>query len=330
MIAKLIKIKAAIAIITLAICLSITNLICSYLFISGPLKESKIIIINKGASITRISNILNEEGILRYPKLFKLITCLYARDIFLKSGEYEFTPYIKPMQILQKLVKGQSVVHRIKINEGSMVSEIIEQINIEDKLIGKITTTLREGFLLPSTYHYSRNDAKDKLVNKMIQLMSKALDDAMKQLDPRSPIKTRMEVLTLASIIEKEAANDFERPMISGVFINRIKKGMKLQADPTSAYAVTKGKYRLRRALTRTDLRTASPYNTYYAYGLPPGPICCPSKKSIMAAARPAATEALFFVVGENGSHVFSRSLNEHNKHVNNYRQNISKNYKYN
>ncbi len=155
--------------------------------------------------------------------------------------------------------------------------------------------------------------------------MSANLDKVMQNLAPDSPLKTRLEVLTLASIIEKEAGSNAEKPIIAAVFINRLKKNMKLQADSTTIYALTEGKFKLARALTKKDLLQELPYNTYYIKGLPPGPISCPSLKSLEAVVKSAKTDALFFVVDGKGGHNFSNNLNDHNRFVETYRKSLIK-----
>jgi UPF0755 protein len=206
-----------------------------------------------------------------------------------------------------------------------MVSEILEKINTEPVLMGEIKGTIPEGYLMPSTYFFSYGDQRENLVSQMRVNMSAVLDEVMLRLSPDSPLKTRIDVLTLASIVEKEATLDVERPIIASVFINRLKKGMKLQADPTTIYAVTEGKFKLDRPLTRQDLALASSYNTYYAKGLPPTPISCPGRKSLEAVVMPAKTDYLYFVVNGKGGHHFSKSLEEHNSHVANYRNAVNK-----
>ena len=153
--------------------------------------------------------------------------------------------------------------------------------------------------------------------------MSNALDEVMLKLSKDSPLKTRKDVLILASIVEKEAGNDQERAKIAGVFINRLKKGMKLQADPTTVYAITEGKEPLGRSLKRKDIRIKSPYNTYHVYGLPIGPISCPGRASLEAVVSPAKTDALYFVVDGRGGHNFSKTLKEHNRHVRQFRNRV-------
>jgi UPF0755 protein len=147
----------------------------------------------------------------------------------------------------------------------------------------------------------------------------------MPKLTKNSPLKTRKDVLIMASIIEKEAGHDGERALIAGVLLNRLKRGMKLQADPTAVYAVTGGKYKLMRSPTRQDLKIESPYNTYQIYGLPIGPISCPGRASLEAAVAPQKTDALYFVVDGEGGHKFSKTLEEHNVHVQRFRDRTRK-----
>jgi UPF0755 protein len=174
---------------------------------------------------------------------------------------------------------------------------------------------------MPSTYFYSYGDQKERLIEQMRKAMTLALDEVTAKLSADSPLKSRLDVLILASIVEKETGLDSERTTIAGVFINRLKKGMKLQADPTSIYAITEGKFKLARPLTKKDLAIISPYNTYYTSGLPPGPIACPGVKSLNAVVTPAKTNALYFVVNGKGGHNFSSNLMDHNENVLKYRQ---------
>ena len=160
----------------------------------------------------------------------------------------------------------------------------------------------------------------------MKRQMSEVLDSLMPNLSVDSPLKTRLEVLTLASIVEKEALFDDEKPHIAGVFINRLKLGMKLQADPTTIYAITLGKSKLGRLLTRNDLKIQSEYNTYFTTGLPPTPIACPGIKSIEAVIRPLKTKDLYFVVDGTGRHKFSSNYEAHNKNITDYRKKVAKN----
>jgi UPF0755 protein len=322
---RAIKIKLGILLGALLVIPTSINVVGLYLYLPGPLQDSKNLIIEPGLSIQKISLKLAERGIITHPVLFEIIGKFYSLSLPLKSGEYKFTTNITPFQILRKLGLGKSIIHKLLIPEGYMVSEILELLNQEELLTGKIIEDIPEGYLMPSTYYYSYGDKRQKIIDKMRYKMSKTLDEIMLKLPSNSPVKTRMEVLILASIIEKEAGNDPERPAVAAVFLNRLKKGMKLQADPTSAYAITEGKYKLNRPLTKKDLKIESPYNTYYISGLPIGPISCPGRKSFEAIVNPAKIDSLYFVVDGKGGHRFSATLKDHNDNVQLFRQSQKK-----
>lgn len=314
--AKFLKIKLFIIISVAVLAISTVNVLGGYLFLPGHLDEEKIIIIEPHLSIHKIGILLEQEGVIKHRPLFEAISQLYSYYSPLKSGEYKFTTGITPYQVIRKLASGISIVHYLFIPEGSMVSEIIEKVESEERLVGKINGTIPEGYLMPSTYFYSYGDQREKIIDVMRKQMSRTLDEVMSKLSPNSPLKTRKDVLIMASIVEKEAGHDNERAKIAAVFLNRLNKGMKLQADPTAAYALTGGKYKLERLLNRKDLKIKSPYNTYHVYGLPAGPISCPGRESLEAVVAPVKTDALYFVVNGQGGHNFSNTLKEHNNHV--------------
>lgn len=319
------KVKLYVIIALSVVAITFLNIVGGYIYRPGSLQSQTIIIIPKHTSIAEITNILSEQRVITHPKLFELISYLYSYRYPLKSGEYELSMQITPYQILKKLADGKSIIHRFFIPEGSLVTEIIERLNQEERLVGKISDNVPEGYLMPSTYFFSYGDQRQKLVEKMRDEMSKTLDAIIPLLKEDSPLKTRLDVLILASIIEKEAGNDKERPKIAGVFINRLKKGMKLQADPTSAYAITEGKHKLNRPLTRKDLQITSPYNTYYIQGLPIGPISCPGRKSLIATVQPEKTDAFYFVIDGKGGHNFSKTLQEHNNNIITVKEKLAK-----
>lgn len=313
-------------IIIVLLTLSFISLSLLYLITPGPLTATKNIIVYQGTSTKKIALNLQKEDIIRFPQFFTLLAKFYGlTGHYLKSGEYALTERITPLQILKILASGQSIIHKLKIPEGATINEIIEKLYDEELLTGDIEADCTEGFLMPSTYFYSFGDSRQKLLSQMKRLMSETLDELMPQLQANSVIKTRLEVLTLASIVEKEAGNEAEKPIVAGVFYNRLKKKMKLQADPTTIYAITLGKYKLGRTLTKQDLLIKSPYNTYHSSGLPPTPIACPSRSSIEAVIKPAKTDALYFVVNGSGGHHFSSTLEMHNMHVQNYRKSLKK-----
>ncbi|WP_041405579.1 endolytic transglycosylase MltG [Rickettsia prowazekii] len=321
----LLKTKLSLVIISLTITILITliNFSIFYILMPGNLAQNKTIIIEPKLSVNQIVTKLYFNKVIKYPIIFKVIAKIYSITRPIKSGEYVFTRNISPIQTLRILSNGKSIIHKIVVPEGTVVSDVIKKINEESRLFGAIKGIIPEGFLMPSTYFFTYGDQKDRIIDQMRNLMSTNLDEVMKYLSPDSPLKTRIDVLTLASIIEKEAGSNEEKPIIAAVFINRLKKNMKLQADPTTIYALTEGKFKLARALTKKDLLQKLPYNTYYIQGLPPGPISCPSLKSLEAVVKPAKTDALFFVVDGKGGHHFSNNLNDHNRFVEIYRKSL-------
>ncbi|GAB4162221.1 MAG: endolytic transglycosylase MltG [Rickettsiaceae bacterium] len=318
---KVLKVKLVAFISVAILAITIANMLVGYLFLPGGLKERKVVIIKPQLSIHKMSVLLEQEGVIRHRLVFEAFSKIYSLRRSLNSGEYEFTTGITPYQVMLKLATGTSIVRRLFIPEGQTVSYVINKLNSEDRLFGPIASNIPEGYLMPSTYFYSYGDKREKILNEMRNGMSQALDKVMSKLADDSPLKTRKDVLILASIVEKEAGNDQERPMIAAVFINRLKKGMSLQADPTVIYAITEGKYKLDRALTRKDLQIDSNYNTYKIKGLPPGPIACPGLASLEAVVSPAKTNALYFVADGNGSHNFAATLAEHNINVLKFKQ---------
>lgn len=317
----LLKFLVNLAMILLVTFITSSAFIIAYLHLPSSLTEKKILIIPKGTSKSQISKILDQKDIIYFPWLFKKISKFYS----LKSGEYQFTHNITPAQTLEKLVSGKSMIHRLLIPEGLYTQQIIDILNGEARLFGKIHEHIPEGYLMPSTYFYSYGDTVETLVSQMRSNMSSLLDEAVALLLPELPIKTRQEILILASIVEKEAGFDEEKPKIAAVFLNRLKIGMKLQADPTVIYALTSGRHKLDRKLNRSDLSIESPYNTYKFYGLPPGAISCPGKKSIMSVVKPANISDLYFVADGNGGHNFAKTLKKHNANTRQYKETVIK-----
>jgi UPF0755 protein len=313
---KIIKSKIILTVFLSALIIFSINISYVYLFLSSHLKENKVVIIKRGLSVREISNVLEKEGAIKYKFLFRIIASLYSIDHPLRSGEYQFTPKVTPYQILHKIASGSSIIRKLYIPEGITVKEILDMVDENDRLLGTINMSVPEGHLMPSTYFYSYGDKKKNIIKQMLDNMSVSLDKAMLLLKEDSPIKTRKELLILASIIEKEAGNHLEKPIVASVFLNRLKIGMKLQADPTVIYAHTQGQSKFGRSLTREDLKIDSPYNTYRVNGLPPAAICVPSYSSIMAVVQPQKTNYLYFVANGSGTHNFSSNLQDHNQNV--------------
>jgi UPF0755 protein len=225
------------------------------------------------------------------------------------------------LEVMQRLAAGKTVVRRLTLAEGLTSWAAVSLIKAAEALEGAIATVPPEGALLPETYHYSYGDSRSAIVERMRQSMQEVLDDAWARRQPDLPLQSPQEALTLASIVEKETARPDERAHIAGVFINRLKRGMRLQSDPTVAYGLTDGKAPLERPLTRADLRQASPYNTYVIDGLPPGPICNPGRAAIEAVLQPKETRDLYFVADGNGGHAFAETYAKHRRNVRKWRR---------
>ena len=279
------------------------------------------VVIEPGASVNAIADNLVREGVVKDALMFRLWARARDQQRRLRAGEFTVPANTSMDGVLKILVGGKTVVRKLTLPEGLTTTEALILIQDAEGLKGPITAIPDEGWLLPETYHYSWGDERvDMVLN-----MSAAMEDAVSAVWAKRPkglgLKSPLELLTLASIVEKETAIGTERPMIAGVFLNRLKKGMRLQSDPTVVYALTAGSGPLGRALTRGDLKTDSPYNTYQVKGLPPGPIALAGLASLEAVVNPATTDALYFVADGAGGHVFAKTLKQHNRNVAKWRR---------
>ena len=286
----------------------------------GPLAEERRIVVPKGTGLAPLADLLAERGVLRHPLVFRAFVIVDGVQHRLKAGEYAFPAAISAASVRDLLVVGRTVVRRLTVPEGLTTAAVLDLVRGADGLVGEPPDP-GEGRLLPETYHYSYGDSRAGLVARMQRAMDKALAALFRDRPAGSPLKSETELLTLASIVEKETGVSGERAAIAGVFVNRLKRGMRLQTDPTVIYALTGGGRDLGRPLTRADLRVDHPYNTYRIRGLPPGPIANPGLASLEAAARPAKTKALYFVADGAGGHLFAHTLREHNRNVARYRR---------
>ena len=291
----------------------------------GPLSDSVVVNIAKGASVQQSAEILHEQGVIDSPLLLRLVLKYQGNEGKLKAGEYLFEPHISMMNVIDKLVRGDVVYHKITIPEGYTVGQVLYLLNNDEALSGEFEVIPEEGAFLPETYIFQRNESRDVIVQKAAASMQKKLQEIWDNRAENLPYKDMGELLVMASIIEKETGVDEERAKVSSVFVNRLRQGMRLQTDPTVIYALTEGKSELGRALTRKDLEIDSPYNTYKYAGLPPTPICNPGVASLYAAAHPDSTDYLYFVASGNGGHNFAKSLKEHNQNVTNWKNNRQK-----
>ncbi len=293
---------------------------------SYVLETATDVVIPKGAGLNQTAALLAEKGIVDDALWFVLYARLYGLANQLKAGEYAFSGSVSLAMIADKLVRGEVIVRSLTIPEGKALVEILKIVNENPYLSGEVTLPLKEGDILPETYHFTRGESRDSILKKAQQAMKKELAMAFMGRDITLPLKSEQELLTLASIVEKETGVASERAKVASVFVNRLNLGMKLQTDPTVIYAVTNGRMNLGRPLYRQDLSYDSPYNTYVYEGLPPAPICSPGKAAILAAAHPEKTKYLYFVAdGVTGGHRFAKTLNEHNANVVLYRRSLKK-----
>lgn len=277
--------------------------------------EDTFVQIRNGMPLKDIAEILRRNKLIEHDYEFILyvkINKLYPK---FKAGEYLVNNDISIAGLADLFSGGKAHLRKLTIPEGLTAREAMEII-LNNKYLDEDFTPFNEGDILPETYTFSRHEKRQKLVNQAKEAMDKVLQQAWDERDADLPLKNKEEMLVLASIVEKETGIAAERSQVASVFINRLKKGMLLQTDPTVIYAITEGKYDLGRPLTRKDLGIDNPFNTYKYTGLPPAPICNPGKEAIMAVAHPDKTAYLYFVASGEGGHNFARTLAEHNENV--------------
>lgn len=287
----------------------------------GPAPIARTILFPRGVGLAEIAEKLENDGLVADRHVFRLAAWTMGRGRDLKAGEYAIPPHASLRDIVNILGSGRVVVRRVTIPEGLTVRQALAVIAQAEGMEGTVSgDAIKEGELLPATYNYVWGDERGRIVVRMRSGMNELVERTWRDRAPNLPISTAAEAVTLASIVEKETGKPNERPLIARVFYNRLKQGMKLQSDPTVAYGLAPGGD-LSRALTRADLRQPHPYNTYVIDGLPPGPIANPGKAALEAVAKPAETDALYFVADGNGGHAFAKTLAEHNRNVAQYRR---------
>ena len=287
----------------------------------GPLAADTIVFIPPGTGLEGIAERLDEAGVIADPLLFRVGVQALREARGLQAGEYLVPAGVSMRGAMELLLSGKTVVRKLTLPEGLTSAEAVALVTEAEGMEGEVGPAPPEGSLLPETYYYGRGDSRAGMIARMQRGLDETLDTLWPKRRDGLPIATRREAVILASIVEKETAVSDERPLVASVFINRLRKRMRLQSDPTVAYVLSGGSGPLGRALTRRDLETPDPYNTYLNAGLPPGPIANPGRASLEAVLRPADTEFLFFVADGNGGHAFAKTLKEHNRNVARWRK---------
>ncbi len=298
--------------------------------VSIPPIVEKIIIIKQGQGFAAVSETIHKAGIINDPYKFKLLARLRGQDKEIKAGEYRLLSSMTPSEILQTIVNGRFYLRRITIPEGANLGQIALLFSVaglctdsefiavaaDSSLARKlgIEAETFEGYLFPDTYYFQKGVLPEKIIKTMVRRFKYVFVPEWIRAADKHGLSVH-QVLTLASIIEKETGAAFERPIISSVFHNRLKKGMRLETDPTVIYGIRD----FDGNLTRKHLDTPTPYNTYKIKGLPPGPISNPGAKAIEAALYPAETDFLYFVSKKDNTHKFSTNIRDHNQAVRKY-----------
>jgi len=310
--------------------------LCWLLFVPpSQTASTKIIFIKKGTPLKKVSEILEQEGIIKNRKFFVLLTTILGKKTKVKAGEYEFHTQMLPLEVFDALVKGQVKRHLVTIPEGytlSQIAQLLEDSNLVGRKeflqkasspafinalgLSQLAGPTLEGYLFPDTYHLVKETDPEEAIQVMVHRFKKVFGSELAGMASELGISER-EAVVLASIIEKETSLSQEKPLISAVFHNRLRKKIPLQSDPTVIYGIKN----FDGNLTKEHLLRPTPYNTYRIAGLPPTPICNPGKDSLLAAAHPAPVPYLYFVSKNDGSHYFSCDIEEHNQAVLKYQK---------
>jgi UPF0755 protein len=286
----------------------------------GPLAADKVLYIVPGADLPEIIGELEREGVIDSPFALNVALLVEGKRSKVKAGEYLFKQGASLRDVMDTLVSGKQILHPISIPEGLTTAQIVERLRDSDVLMGDIKDLPKEGSLLPDTYKVARGDSRVGLLKKMQDDQKKFVDQLWARRTGNLPLHSPYELVTLASIVEKETGKADERPHVASVFLNRLTKHMRLQSDPTIVYGLVGGKGTLGRGITDSEIKKPTPYNTYTIDGLPPGPIANPGRAALEAVANPSRTQDLYFVADGTGGHVFAETLDQHNRNVQRWR----------
>src|SRR3954451_1925065 len=284
---------------------------------AGPLAEDKIVNIPARSKTREIAETLQREGVVEINSwIFMGAALALKASSELKPGEYSFQKHASLRDVIGIIVEGKVVQHGVTIPEGLTSEQIVARLSDNDIFAGSVREIPREGTLLPETYKFPRGTTRDQVIQRMQQTQKRILAEIWERRNPDIPVKSPDQLITLASIVEKETGRADERSRVAAVFINRLRQKMKMQSDPTIIYGLVGGKGTLGRPVKRSEIQQPSPYTPYVIDGLPPGPIANPGRASLEAAANPARTRDLFFVADGTGGHSFTETYDQHQKNV--------------
>ena len=311
----------------------------SWLTTPVPIAENqRVVIIEKGDTLHRLSRRLSGGGMLRWPKVW-LAYAKFIGATGINAGEYRLAEKESPVSLLARFQSGDVVQYQITLVEGLTVNDYLRSLHSHKKIKAVLPASPSieqwreagfdfnhpEGWFFPDTYHFSRNSTDVDILQRAYQAMRTTLQDEWQNRAQNLPYQSAYEALIMASIVEKETGVEFERPDIAGVFVRRLDQNMRLQTDPTVIYGMGE---RYQGNITREDLKQPTPYNTYVIKGLPPTPIAMPGRAAIHAALHPAGGSALYFVARGDGTHEFSKTLEQHVRAVNKYQKRRREDYR--
>ncbi len=284
----------------------------------GPATVARTFLVKPGQGTGQIAAGLEDEGIIADSVIFQLGYRTYGGEESMKAGEYEIKPGMSMREVMQLLQSGKSIMYSLTIPEGLTITQAFKRIADEPALSGAMPTDIPpEGSLAADTQRFTRGADRKAMIAKMQSQQKELIDEVWAKRSPDLLIDDVNEFVTLASIVEKETGINDERPRVASVFLNRLRKKMRLQSDPTIIYGIFGGAGKpADRPIYQSDIEKPTPYNTYVINGLPPTPIANPGRAALEAVANPAQTDDLYFVADGTGGHVFAKTLEEHNKNV--------------
>ncbi len=284
----------------------------------GPSRENDTVLIKPNTGVNEIALLLERNRLISDANIFRIGVRAYGNESALKAGEYEVKAGASMREIMELLKSGKSVLYSLTLPEGLTVEQAFARIATNEALTGEMPAEMPpEGALIADTQRVTRGTSRKEVISKMIAEQQELVETIWARRSPDLPLKDINEFVTLASIVEKETGIADERSRVAAVFINRLKKGMRLQSDPTIVYGIYGGKGKpADKPITRSDIDKPTPYNTYAINGLPPTPIANPGRAALEAVANPSKTDDLYFVADGTGGHVFAATLEEHNENV--------------